>query len=184
MRRTGHKQDNPAILWRAFTLTPICGGRRISVKLRNPQSLQLHSEPPIQFFCAVCGQSLNADARFGGAVIGCPACQRTVPVPGRIPLSGEEPNWHPAFSPEILSVEITFVCPGCQRSLIADARWGGEPIVCPTCDTTSEVPHWTRARVRPPDSDGPRVSSATALSPDEIAFLSDTPNESATAISG
>jgi predicted RNA-binding Zn-ribbon protein involved in translation (DUF1610 family) len=144
----------------------------------------LHSEPPIQFFCAVCGQSLNADAHFGGSVIACPACDRSVPVPGRIPWPDEGPKWHPAFSPEILSVEITFVCPGCQRALIADARWGGEAFICPKCETTSEVPNWTRAKIRPPDMAPPAVSSAPALTPEEIAFLSDGPGEITPVISG
>lgn len=142
----------------------------------------LHSEPPIQFFCAICGQSLNADAQFGGSVIACPVCERSVPVPGRIPWSEEEPKLQPAFSPEVLSVEITFLCPGCDRPLIADARWGGEPFICPKCETTGDVPNWTRAKARPPNTDAPKVTHIATLTPEEIAFLSDEPSEAAVAV--
>lgn len=145
----------------------------------------MFSEPPIQFFCAVCGQALIADARFGGSVIACPDCHRTVPVPGTIVHADqEESKCPPAFSPEILSVEITFLCPGCSGSLITDARSGGDPFVCPTCETTGEVPTWSRAGVRPPDAVAGKISTGRSLSPEEIAFLSAPSPENSDALSG
>jgi DNA-directed RNA polymerase subunit M/transcription elongation factor TFIIS len=131
----------------------------------------LHSEPPIEFYCAICGQALTANAEFAGNVINCPTCERNVPVPGCFAWSDVNPKCQPAFSPEILSVEITFVCPGCNYALVADARWGGEPFICPKCDTTGDVPDWARAKVRTPVADAPRVHTLT-LSPEEIDFLS------------
>lgn len=88
----------------------------------------------------------------------------------------------PVFSPEIISVEITFLCPGCNRSLLADARWGGKPFTCPKCDATGKVPNWTRAKA-PPDADTPKVISAPTLSPEEIAFLSEDLAEPVAALS-
>ena len=102
-------------------------------------------------------------------------------MPGRIPWSDPGVTWYPAFSPEILSVEVTFVCPGCNNALIADARWSGEPFACPLCETRNEVPDWTRVRTRPLDPDAPVVVHAVNLSPEEIEFLSATSDEAGAA---
>ena len=134
----------------------------------------MHSELPIEFFCVICGQSLTAEAEFAGNVITCPTCQRSVPVPGCLAWTDPDPKWHPAFSPEILSVEITFVCPGCNKALIADARWGREPFICPKCETNGEVPDWARAKVHASGPTEPVVVHTLTLSPEEIEFLSGT----------
>ena len=135
-------------------------------------NLPLTSEQPIEFFCAICGQALTAESHFAGSVISCPTCHRSVPVPGRLAWSDPGASWYPAFSPEILSVEVTFVCPKCNNALIADARWSGEPFTCPLCETNWEVPDWTRARMRPPDPDAPAMVKPVELSAEEIEFLS------------
>jgi DNA-directed RNA polymerase subunit M/transcription elongation factor TFIIS len=126
------------------------------------------SETPIEFFCAICGQSLTAETEFAGNVISCPMCERSVPVPGR--LTASDWKWQPAYTPEILSVEITFVCPGCNRALIADARAAGDPFVCPKCDAKGEVPIWSQPREDSPSATV--VREAGTLSAEEIDFLS------------
>ena len=132
----------------------------------------MHSESPIDFFCVICGQSLTAEAEFAGNVIACPTCERSVPVPGRLIAAERKPTSPPAFSPEILAVEISVVCPGCNRALVADARWVGEPFICPKCNATGDVPDWARTKVRASDGDAPPVVHTLTLSPEEIDFLS------------
>lgn len=134
----------------------------------------MHSEPLIEFYCAICGQSLTADPEFGGGVITCPACDRNVPVPGRFTRNGAELKLRPAFSPEIVSVDLTFLCPDCDNKLVVDARCSGEPYVCPLCTTAGEVPEWAHVKARGPDHGEPVVVHALTLSPEEIDFLSGT----------
>ncbi len=124
----------------------------------------------IQFFCVICGQSLTATADFAGGLFECPRCERHVPVPGH--LAGEAPDREllPAFTPEILSVEVKFVCPGCDRALLMDARWQGEPFECPKCGAGGHVPRWSRP------GRGGTVPMVT-LSPEEFDFLSASPDE-------
>ena len=87
-------------------------------------------------------------------------------------MPGTDPLWRPAFSPEILSVEITFLCPGCDHALIADARAGGDPFICPKCEATGEVPEWARIKERADTADAEKVVHTVTLSPEEIEFLS------------
>ena len=126
----------------------------------------------IEFFCAICGQSLTAPAEYAGNVIGCPSCERAVPVPGCPSGEDGKPSWQPAFSADILSVEITFVCPGCRDPLVADARYSGEPFDCPKCAATGQVPRWIAASSLPAERHAPAVVHAAALSAEEIDFLS------------
>jgi len=110
-----------------------------------------------------------APGDVAGRTIECPRCERTVPVPGWIATGGD---CAPAFAPEILSIEIKFLCGGCDRALLADIRWGGKTFACPKCGAPARVPEWWGAKAPaasakvPP----PRFQSA-ALSAAEIDFL-------------
>jgi DNA-directed RNA polymerase subunit M/transcription elongation factor TFIIS len=127
---------------------------------------------PIHFFCAVCGNSLIVAAKFGGSVCECPACERTVPVPGELGGIGAERRWLPVFGPEILSLEVKFVCGGCDRALMVDARREGERVDCPKCGAECRVPAWSGATLRRSEEGALLAPSASKLSQEEIEFLS------------
>lgn len=103
----------------------------------------MEPEPSIDFFCALCGSSLAVSRALQGNVVQCPACSRAIPVPGRLNRHAPTAEYFPLFSPDILSVEMTFVCPGCRRSLGADARYEGAPFSCPACARAGTVPTWS-----------------------------------------
>src|SRR6266853_2707567 len=124
----------------------------------------------IDFFCAICGSNLAAAPEHEGGLIQCPMCERTVPVPGAVSVAGTDSGCLPVFRPEILTVEITFVCPGCDRALVADAREEGETFQCPKCGLEGRVPAWSGAARRTGDSARPKANAV--LSPEEIDILS------------
>src|SRR4051812_17518994 len=97
----------------------------------------------IDFFCALCGSALAVSQEHAGGIVECPTCSRSIPVPGLLNRAAANGEYLPAFYPEILSVEISFVCPGCDRVLIADARYEGARFTCPKCAVESIVPHWS-----------------------------------------
>ena len=127
-------------------------------------------EPSIDFFCALCGSSLAVSRELQGNVVECPACSHSIPVPG--PLRRETPviEYLPLFSPDILSVEMTFVCPGCKSSLVADARYEGAPFFCPKCNFAGSVPTWS-GFVAPDPLAAPQ-RPAVILTAEELEFLS------------
>jgi predicted RNA-binding Zn-ribbon protein involved in translation (DUF1610 family) len=128
----------------------------------------LLSSSSIEFFCVICGGSLTVAAEFAWRECACPKCGRTVPVPGI--LASDEAQWPTVLRPEILAVDLTFVCPGCDRGLVVDARAVGEPFTCPKCDASGQVPDWRRS--------APSQEPATSiLSPEEIDFLSGSSSE-------
>jgi hypothetical protein len=136
----------------------------------------------IQFFCTLCGGSLTVAAEFAWNTCECSLCGRNVPVPGL--LADEVPQWETAFSGGIRAVEMTFACPGCDRSLLADVRWGGRTFTCPKCDTTGEVPHLIRFRTKPAESEAPPAPQVATLTAAEIEFLSSLEPEPVTAHAG
>lgn len=100
----------------------------------------------------------------------CGVCSRSIPVPGRLNRDAPPSESLPLFAPEILAVEMTFVCPGCEFSLVADVRYEGVPFVCPKCRFAGSVPMWSGFVA--PDSEAKKRGPAPVLSAEEIDFLS------------
>ena len=144
----------------------------------SPEIFNVSPESSIDFFCAICGSSLAAAPEHEGSLIECPMCERSVPVPGAVSVAGTESGCLPVFRPEILSVEITFVCPGCERALVADARQEGDAFRCPKCGSEGRVPDWSGARPRVENS--ARPVAAVVLSAEEIGILSGDPTAQST----
>lgn len=119
----------------------------------------------IHFFCALCGHGITLSGNHAGELVECDACQRVVPVPGFTPPRGGLRDWLPAFPPEILAVEIKFLCTGCGSKLRIDARWEGRRLKCPSCGADGRVPTWSSAWVR-------EAELLPELSREEIAWLS------------
>jgi DNA-directed RNA polymerase subunit RPC12/RpoP len=124
----------------------------------------------IDFFCALCGSSLSVSREFEGNVVECPACAHSIPVPGRLNRHAPATDYFPLFSPNILSIEMTFACPGCERPMMADARYEGVPFSCPVCSFSGSVPTWSGYIA--PDVSAKPHASAVILSPEELEFLS------------
>jgi DNA-directed RNA polymerase subunit RPC12/RpoP len=81
----------------------------------------------------------------------------------------------PAFPPEILAVEVKFLCTSCQSRLGADARWQGRGVLCPVCGDKTRVPLWSNIpgwSPTPETSQGAKAPLTVKLSSEEIAFLS------------
>lgn len=124
----------------------------------------------ISFFCVLCGGKLTAQNAAAGGSLECVHCGEPVPIPGG---SRSQP---PGFnSPEILAVEIKFLCPGCGSRLGIDSSRGGEEIHCPPCGQPVTVPHLSTSgqgrepRIPPqPDLERRKIH---LLTNDEIAFL-------------
>jgi DNA-directed RNA polymerase subunit RPC12/RpoP len=120
-----------------------------------------------QFHCAICGAGLSVGAESAGRVIECPACRHVVPVPVRLPRGAI--GTLPLLPPEVLALELKFLCPGCQAKLRIDARLEGESVACPKCQQPTRVPRWSA----PPRETELRVAPKRAeLSAAEIEFLS------------
>jgi DNA-directed RNA polymerase subunit RPC12/RpoP len=82
------------------------------------------------------------------------------------------------FPPEILAMEVKFLCTSCQSRLGADARWEGRGVICPVCGDKTRVPRWSGIMRGQPRADFAQGAKAAAfsdgkLSSDEIAFLSE-----------
>lgn len=115
------------------------------------------------FFCANCGVGLTVGAESAGRTIECPGCRRTVPVPH--PTRG----CLPILPPEVLALELKFLCPGCGAKLRIDARLEGDTVPCPKCAQATKVPRWSL----PGDAiSQPRAGRVVQLSTAEIEFLS------------
>ena len=124
----------------------------------------------IPFFCAVCGQALTAEPALAGAVMECTRCERSVPVPG-FPPTPRESGCVAVYAPEILSMDIVFLCRGCNAKLVADGRLEGRELVCPECHARVRAPVWSRREKAGTHTGAPRIDRPT-LTPDEIGFLS------------
>jgi transcription elongation factor Elf1 len=126
----------------------------------------------IPFFCAVCGASLSADLSLAGGVCECAQCERRVPVPG-FPGVGQESGCPPVFPPEILEMDMTFLCPTCDIRLVVDARMEGRDLPCPRCETWVRAPRWSG----PPEMEDEALPepAAPTLTAEEVDFLSSQP---------
>jgi DNA-directed RNA polymerase subunit RPC12/RpoP len=145
--------------------------------------------PTIRFFCVICGTTLTAPADSPKNIVECPSCSRCVPVPRPVGLTGRLTRCAPVFPPDVLELEVKFLCAFCNNRLRADARWEGRSVICPVCSEKTGVPRWSagfRWSGVNHETDTPDVRAASTpataprLSEDEIAFLTDP----ATAIPG
>ena len=120
--------------------------------------------PDLAFHCVVCGRKLHTSAEPAGGVVECPHCWRVVPVPALV-----TPDFLPcapvAFPPEILSVEMKFLCAQCDAKLEVDVRMENREVACPKCAAAIRVP---RLRAEPP----PIGAATPLLSLAETEFLS------------
>ncbi len=129
--------------------------------------------PTIRFFCVICGTALKGTTDTSTSVVECHSCSRHVPVPMLADVSGSSAGAVPVFPPEILALEVKFLCNSCQSRLGADARWEGRGVICPVCGDKTQVPRWSRVSQWPRAEAGaktPTLGNVT-LSSEEIAFL-------------
>ena len=147
-----------------------CQAQLVKLNGRPHSSLSLHRMPTNRFSCVTCGTALSqtTDAPTGGSQ--CRSCAFTFSVPNFTSMS--------VFPPEVLALEVKFLCTSCQSRLGADARWEGRGVICPVCGDKTRVPLWSSILPRPPAPDVPGSGKAmafsdTTLSTDEIAFLSE-----------
>ena len=128
--------------------------------------------PTIQFFCVICGTALHAKTDARDDVIECPSCARHVPVPRLLKMQGGDAGCAPVLAPEVLALEVKFLCAACRSPLRADARWEGRDVTCPVCKDTTRIPQWSQSPPRPRKAAAaPALADAARLSPEEIAFL-------------
>ena len=133
--------------------------------------------PTIRFFCVICGTALEGHTDSSTGVAECHSCARHVPVPHLAQVPALNAASVPAFPPEILAMEVKFLCTSCHSRLGADARWEGRGVMCPVCGDKTRVPRWSRVQHWPHAADSALRAKATGapdatLSPEEIAFLS------------
>lgn len=132
--------------------------------------------PETRFFCAVCGTALKAAAGSPDDLVECPSCSCVVPVPSRVKI-GRSAGCAHVFPPDVLAVEVKFLCSGCKNKLRADGRWEGRSIKCPECGTKLTVPRWSVAAGEASpllrDALAPLATATTCLSTAEVEFLSE-----------
>jgi DNA-directed RNA polymerase subunit RPC12/RpoP len=76
----------------------------------------------------------------------CPSCEKksSLPPAPRIIAPLEVSPIRDFDSPEIVCVEVKFICPGCGGKLRAELEKIGQPVICGHCQAAVIVP-------RPPD---------------------------------
>jgi hypothetical protein len=119
----------------------------------------------IHFYCVYCGEGMRAAMELAGAAVECGKCRREAPAPGCALGVGETLS---ALPTEVLGLDVTFRCQGCERKLVIDARWEGVAVECPVCKSSVTVPRWSGRPVRTGFSRG----AAPILTAEEIDFLS------------
>ena len=133
----------------------------------------LHAMLTNQFFCVICGTALQTTNDTIADIVRCHACARQVPSPGLVDVTGRGTGCPPAFAPEVLALDVKFLCTACRSPLRADARWEERRVVCPVCGDKISVPRWSNAPRWPsPGETPPAIPMAATLSADEIDFLS------------
>ena len=131
--------------------------------------------PTIRFFCVICGTALTGIADTPAGVVVCHSCARHVPVPRLVDVPGPSVGCVPVFPPEILAVEVKFLCTSCRSRLGADARWEGRGVICPVCGDKTTVPRWSsvEAWLLTAETANKKTAAGTVrLSTEEIDFLS------------
>ena len=140
-----------------------------------PRKSSFYSMPTIRFFCVICGTALKGNTDSPNGVVECHSCARHVPVPMLAEAPGPAVGCVPAFPPEILAVEVKFLCTSCKSRLGADAHWEGRGVICPVYGDTTRVPRWSGGSqwpLTPESANGTKLPGAVKLSPEEIEFLS------------
>jgi DNA-directed RNA polymerase subunit RPC12/RpoP len=99
----------------------------------------------------------------------CTRCERSVPVPGFPAMRGES-GCAAVYSPEILSIDVIFLCRGCNAKLVVDGRMEGRDLDCPQCQARVKMPLWSRRTTAPAAARAPK-KARPHLTPDEIGFL-------------
>ena len=148
---------------------------RVKSKGGNPPDVMSR----LLFYCAVCGHSLIVGEEHAGSLAECPSCERLVPVPGWRPERRAGAGCLGALAPNLLGVDVKFLCPGCRAKLKVDARWGGRTLSCPQCKAEVCVPQWygsddeiaDNTKSSPKSNGVVNVAPAVVLSPQELAFL-------------
>jgi DNA-directed RNA polymerase subunit RPC12/RpoP len=130
----------------------------------------------ILFFCAVCGEALSAELSFAGEIMDCSRCGRSVPVPGFLMMRGGQ-GCAAVYPPEVLSVDVIFLCRRCGSKLVVDGRMEGREFDCPECDAPVKAPIWSRPAREPTNGRTPG-KERPILTPEEIGFLSGESNHS------
>ncbi len=137
----------------------------------------------IRFFCVICGTALKGTTETLGDVVECDACRRHVPVPKIRDMAVSGTGCAPALPPEVLSLEVKFLCASCRSPLRTDARGEGCSVVCPVCGEGTAIPRWSNASRWPRHDEPARtMPGAATLSAEEIEFLSKPAPEAAGAM--
>src|SRR3954454_20073011 len=100
------------------------------------------------FYCVICGFAMNAPQHAAGGLRDCPRCRHLVPIPGYPATPGEVCQCAGIYRPEILEIEMKFLCPGCRARVSVDLRLEKHMVECPRCQLTFKVPAWSGS---PPD---------------------------------
>ncbi len=124
----------------------------------------------VKFYCPECGARLSVNEDLSGRPVACPDCSAQIPIP---------PTSKPGAPPvgKVLSLDLRFRCPSCEKKLAVDAVYAGAPLTCPQCDEQIAVPH-LQPDLLPaiPSANRTEVAAppgqpASVLSEDEVAFL-------------
>ena len=125
----------------------------------------------LQFCCTTCRSTITLGREFSGGRVECPSCGVLTAVPG--PRIGSLRSLGPddALPPEVLGVEMKFLCAFCKTKLMIDFRWQGRTIDCPRCCRMTQVPRWFIV-------EGPIVAKGlpvgeTRLTREETAFFTE-----------
>jgi DNA-directed RNA polymerase subunit RPC12/RpoP len=97
--------------------------------------------------CVWCGEKGEVPEEEAAKSYVCPRCEKksSLPPAPRIAAASEKPTVPDYDSPEIVCVEVKFICPGCGGKLRAEIQKIGQPVICGHCQAAVMVP-------RPPDS--------------------------------
>jgi DNA-directed RNA polymerase subunit RPC12/RpoP len=125
----------------------------------------------IHFYCAICGESLSAQAESAGGFSHCPKCHRLIPVPG-YPARPGEAEYRPVFSPLILEIALKYFCQSCWTKLWVDVRYQGQTFECPVCRAQTTVPEWNKKAPLGAEETAGTTAPLVFLTADEREFLS------------
>jgi DNA-directed RNA polymerase subunit RPC12/RpoP len=125
----------------------------------------------IEFYCAVCGDTLPASPDSAEVPKTCPACSSLAPVAIESVQNAEAADGSEVFVSELLSIEIRFRCGACRQKFQVDVQWAGMILDCPLCRALTKVPKWSGAPAQSDGSDG-SAGYLAQLTQQEVEFLS------------
>jgi DNA-directed RNA polymerase subunit RPC12/RpoP len=132
----------------------------------------------IRFRCSGCNAKLKISDDAAGSEVPCPFCKKSLRVPPSSELLEIRPFEYP---PDVLSIDMKFLCPECRAKLSIEISEAGGRALCPACGKSIRAPALPpplrpamRAQggggaERPAGSRGPAM-----LTPDEVAYLTAT----------